>query len=294
MIENPFRTTYSSDKEDEDLINSSLKGDKNALEQLIKKHQPYVYNISWKMVQNPVDAQDVTQEVLIKAMTKLSQFEGRSKFRTWLYRIAVNHFLQMKKQTRETVINESFEAFGERLASLRDVDLSEMEQEERKEEIREMNLGCMSGMLLCLTREQRLVYIIGELFDADHTIGAELMNISKGNFRIRLSRARKDLFSFMNNKCGLVNKANPCRCQKKVTAAMECGPLDSKNLLFNRKEYGKFQEYISDDADEILDIMDNKYRQLHAQLPLKESFDKKTFIDDFLKNERVISIFNLN
>lgn len=294
MTQNPFKQAYTTNDEDVKLIEKSLKGDKLSLEQLIKKHQPYVYNIAWKMVQNPVEAQDLTQEVLIKAVTKLSHFEGRAQFRTWLYRIAVNHFLQMKKQTRETVVNESFEAFGERLASLRDVDLTIMEQEERREEIREMNLGCMSGMLLCLTREQRLVYIIGELFDADHTVGAELMDISKGNFRIRLSRARKDLFSFMNNKCGLVNKANPCRCQKKVTAAMECGPLDSKNLLFNRKEYGKFQQYISNDADEMLEIVEEKYRQLHSELPLKETFDKKTFIDDFLRDERVVSILNLN
>jgi RNA polymerase sigma factor (sigma-70 family) len=49
------------------------------------------------MTLSPFDAEDVTQEVLIKVITKLSQFKGKSNFRTWLYRITFNHFLKMKK-----------------------------------------------------------------------------------------------------------------------------------------------------------------------------------------------------
>ncbi|MEM7551916.1 MAG: RNA polymerase sigma factor [Bacteroidota bacterium] len=294
MEATPFSTQYHSDEDDKQLIENALSGDKSSLEKLIQKHQPFVYNIAWKMVQNPHDAQDITQEVLIKIITKLSNFEQRSQFRTWLYRIVVNHFLQMKKQTRETVLNESFDAMSQRLNSLQDVELSDLEQKEKETEIREMNLGCMSAMLLCLTREQRLVYIIGELFNADHSVGAEMLNISKGNYRVRLSRAKKDLFHFMNNQCGLVNKSNPCRCYKKVTTVMNEKVIDSKSLLFNRKEYSEFRDYISKDADDMLTIVEEKYRQLHYELPFRKDFDKKTFIDDFLKSEEVNRIFNLN
>ena len=293
MSNNPFSVEYATDVEDQTLISEAIKGHKEALELLIKKHQPYIYNVAWKMVQNPVEAQDLTQEVLIKVITKLSQYEGRSRFRTWLYRIVMNHFLQMKKQQKEIAINEDFEVFAHRLDALPDKELSDLEQEEFKEEIREMNIGCMAGMLLCLTREQRLVYIIGELFDADHNLGAELLNISKGNFRVRLTRARKDLFHFMNNQCGLVNKDNPCRCRKKITAVMECGVIDSKNLLFNKEEFGKFQKFISKDADDMLTIVEEKYRELHHELPYKQDFDKKVFIDDFLRDDRVTRLLNL-
>jgi len=206
----------------------------------------------------------------------------------------VNHFLQMKSKSRELVVNESFEGFAERLDSFQNVELTDLEQDELREEIKEMNLGCMSAMLLCLTREQRVVYIIGDLFNADHNVGAEILGITKANFRTRLSRARKDLFSFMNNKCGLVNKANPCRCYKKVTAVMECGNIDSKNLLFNKKEYRKFQDYISHDADEMLDLVEEKYHEMHYELPYREQFDKKTLIDDFIKDKRVVELMNLN
>ncbi|MEM0939879.1 MAG: RNA polymerase sigma factor [Bacteroidota bacterium] len=290
---NPFLEEYSTDQDDKSLIEKTVKGDKKSLEELIKKHQPYIFNIAWKMVQNPNDAQDITQEVLIIVTTKLSRFRGASQFRTWLYRIVVNHFLKMKKIGREEVITD-FDTFGNVLDSFPNNDLSELEQEEKAAEIREMNLACMSGMLLCLTRDQRLVYILGELFNADHTVGSEILGISKQNFRVRLSRARKDLFQFMNNKCGLVNKANPCRCYKKVTVLIENKRIDNKNLLFNRKEYASFKQYISKDADEALSIVEDQHRLLHNRLPFKEEFDRKTFLDEVIRDEKVVRLFNLN
>lgn len=290
---NPFIESYSTDQDDKGLIQKSLEGDKSALETLLKKHQPFVFNIAWKMVQNPVDAQDITQEVLIKVTTKLAQFKGQSEFRTWLYRIVVNHFLKMKKQSREEVV-DNFDQFGNVLENIENVELTQLEQEEKQAEIREMNLACMSGMLLCFTREQRIVYILGELFNADHTLGSEILGISKQNFRVRLSRARKDLLQFMNNKCGLVNKANPCRCYKKVTTMINNKRIDSKHLLFNRKEYNNFQKYISKNADQAVTLVEDKYLELHERLPFRADFDRKTFLDEVINDKKVVSLYNLN
>ena len=84
-------------------------------------------------------------------------------------------------------------------------------------------MSCVSGMLLCLDREQRLTYILGEIFGVTDTVAAELLEISSENFRQRLARARRDLHNFMNDKCGLVNSANPCRCAKKTRGFIEAG-----------------------------------------------------------------------
>ncbi len=290
---NPLQLEYHTDEDDKSLIQQAVGGSKAALEKLLKKHQPFIFNIAWKMVQNSNDAQDITQEVLIKVTTKLSQFKGEAQFRTWLYRIVANHFLKMRKIGREEVITD-FQAFGNLLDTFENIELTELEQEEREKEIREMNLACMSGMLLCLTRDQRMVYILGELFNADHTVGSEILGISKQNFRVRLSRARKDLFQFMNHKCGLVNKANPCRCYKKVSVMIDNKRIDSKNLLFNREEYTNFQAYISKDSDEALSIVEDQYRQLHDRLPFRKDFDRKTFLDEVISDEKVVRLFNLN
>lgn len=68
---NPFSTTYPSDEADKTLIERTLKGDKNALNDLIKKPQPYIYNLAWKMIGDPIKAEDLTQESLIKIITNL-------------------------------------------------------------------------------------------------------------------------------------------------------------------------------------------------------------------------------
>lgn len=67
----------------------------------------------------------------------------------------------------------------------------------------------MLGMLLSLTREQRMVFILGEFFSLKSDVAGEICGVSAENYRQQLSRARKDLYSFMHNKCALVNKANP-------------------------------------------------------------------------------------
>lgn len=291
---NPFQEEYATDIDDKSLIEKSLKGDKAALEDLLKKHQPYTYNIAWKMMQMPDDAQDITQEVMVKVITNLSKFRGESQFRTWLYRIVTNHFLQMQKKKRETLVNEDFAGFSERLSGIEDIPITSIEQEERATEINELKIACMSGMLLCLTREQRLVYILGEMFNADHSIGAEILDITKANFRVRLSRARKDIQQFMANQCGWVKESNPCRCHKKITVAFNGGPLDSRNLLFNRSEYANFQTHIAKDTQETHDLVEEKVQALHSELPFKDKFDKKGFLDDFIKDERISTLFNLN
>ena len=63
----------------------------------------------------------------------------------------------------------------------------------------------MSGMLLCLDREQRLAFIVGAIFGVSDTVAADVLEISPDNFRQRLARARRELRNFMNDKCGLVN-----------------------------------------------------------------------------------------
>ena len=93
-MNNPFSINYS-DVEDKQLVSLSQDGDKKALQNLIVRHQVFVYNLALKMSGNPQDAEDLTQEVFIKALTALSKFKGESSFRTWLYRITVNHFLNL-------------------------------------------------------------------------------------------------------------------------------------------------------------------------------------------------------
>lgn len=290
---NPFSTTYTTDKTDEVLVQEVLKGHKGSLNNLIQKHQPFIYNIAWKMIGDPMQAEDLTQEALIKIISNLSSYKGESAFRTWAYRIVWNHFLNLKKKPNGPFM-DNFDDLEHALDHAPSVDLSFEEQEAKKEEIREVRLQCLSGMLLCLTKEQRLVYIIGDIFDADHHIGSEIMGVSKETYRKKLSRARNDLHNFMKNKCGLVDKANPCRCHKKVTVALDNGMVDAKNLLFNRKEYSTFQKQIESKANQLVEESEDLYAELHRDHSFKTQFDKKNFLQSILESPNWRSSLNLN
>ncbi len=99
LEQNPFVEEAAID--DGELVAQIRAGSREALESLIKRHQSWIYNIVQRMVYVPEDAEDITQEILIKVITKLSTFESRSSFRTWLYRIVVNHVLNMKRSRAE-------------------------------------------------------------------------------------------------------------------------------------------------------------------------------------------------
>ena len=92
--------------------------------------------------------------------------------------------------------------------------MSELEQEEHQDLIREMNQAVLSGMLLCLNCEQRDLHH-REYSEATTTSGRDHAD-QADNYRAKLKKARRDLYNF-NQKCGLVNKGNPCRCHKKVS-----------------------------------------------------------------------------
>ena len=230
---------------------------------------------------------------MLKIVINLSKFQFKSTFRTWAYRIVVNHFLNAEKKKNEFVFKH-FEGMAHALQSQPNHEMTELKQQESQDLIREMNLSCMSGMLLCLNRQQRLIYIIGEVFEGDHTIGSEVMEISKDNFRAKLSKARKDLYHFMNNQCGLVNKANPCRCYKKVKVAVENQVINAKDLLFNREEYATFRSHISEDAAFMWQEADRAYTELFQGMTFKENFDKQSFIRNILNDSNWKSRLNLS
>ena len=90
---NPLADNSFAEGQDQNRLMHARSGDRKALEDLLERHQGWIFNIALRMLYHPQDAEDATQEILVKILTRLSSFEGRSSFRTWLYRIAVNHCL---------------------------------------------------------------------------------------------------------------------------------------------------------------------------------------------------------
>lgn len=87
-MSNPFIEVAEGDSTDSELVEQAKNGNRAALESLILRHQAWIYNIAVRMVFQPLDAEEVTQEVLVKVITKLSTFKGENKFRTCLASLA--------------------------------------------------------------------------------------------------------------------------------------------------------------------------------------------------------------
>jgi DNA-directed RNA polymerase specialized sigma24 family protein len=211
-------------------------GDRGALEDIIERHQAWIYNIAVRMLFHPQDAEDATQEILIKVLTRLSSFEGRSSFRTWLYRIVVNHVLNMRRgRVEDSAIH--FRMYGEELDKTPDLDLPDP-----KDGSPDANLLSPALPECCFVS---IVNSANVHPWCNLRCPAEVLEITAENFRQRLARARRDLRNFMNDKCGLVNQANPCRCVKKTRGFIQAGHVDPKNLLFVRERVCEVREAAS-------------------------------------------------
>src|SRR5438034_9266882 len=173
---NPFAEVAEGCPADAELVEQARNGDRAALEKLVLRHQAWVYNIAVRMVFQPQDAEEVTQEVLVKVITKLSTFKGESSFRTWLYRIAANHVLNMKRRGGETHVTTVAD-YGAAIDRTPDLDLPDPGSVpvDLPVLVEEAKNGCTMGMLLCLDRKQRLIFTLGQIPGASDTVGGEVL-----------------------------------------------------------------------------------------------------------------------
>lgn len=249
------------------LVARAQRGELAALDELVRGHQSWVFNLALRMVWRREVAEDATQEILLKAVTKLAQFEGKSAFRTWLYRIAVNHLLTIRKSEMEEQAM-TFQDMGASLEGVRDEELSDPQALPAATAmiVQEARLGCITAMLMCLDRRQRLAFILGEIFGETSEAGAAALDVSRENFRQLLSRARQDLYAFMNDRCGLMNTANPCRCARKAAGFMRNGWLEPHHLQFSKDRIAAVEEMAVGQLAE-LEGMDRLHAELYRRQP---------------------------
>jgi RNA polymerase sigma factor (sigma-70 family) len=200
----------------EKLVESAKDGDKKALNDLLLGIKDRVFGLALRMLGDTTDAEDATQEILIKVVTHLSEFRQESAFSTWVYRIASNHLLTTRKRHAERIYVD-FEDFAAEI----DKGLASKWNRSVPEPfmtiwVKEVMISCTQGMLLCLDRDHRLAYILGEIFDVSGEQGAFILDITPAAFRKRLSRGRNRLSNFMETHCGLIDPSNPCTCEKQI------------------------------------------------------------------------------
>lgn len=225
---NPNRN-QKTNQELQALVENATAGDKKALEMLVASVQDIVFNLSLRMLGTFADAEDATQDILLKMITHLSSFRGDSAFTTWVFRIAVNHLKNYKKHmfARHPL---NFEFYGNDIEHAKIQDVPDLTQNvERNILAEELKLSCTNVMLQCLDVESRCIFILGTMFQIDSRIAADILEMTPEAYRQRLCRIRKKMADFLGQYCGEYGNGR-CRCRERVNYAIQSHRINPLQL----------------------------------------------------------------
>ncbi len=213
------------------LIEQATAGDRSALETVLAGVQDLVFNLSLRMLGTFHDAEDASQDILLKVMTHLSSFKGESAFTTWVFRIAVNHLKDYKKHMFAQ-FPLSFEFYGDDIRNGKIQDVPDLTQNiDQSILAEELKLSCTNVMLQCLEPESRCIFILGTMFRVDSRIAGDILGITPEAYRQRLSRVRKKMAAFLSEYCGEYGQG-ACHCVHRVNYAIQNHRITPDRLDF--------------------------------------------------------------
>jgi RNA polymerase sigma factor (sigma-70 family) len=165
-------------------IMRAVGGDMEAFEAIYKATSGFVYNVALKMVQKTTDAEEITQDVFVKIYKSLKDFEFKSSFKTWIYRITVN-----------TALNRCRQAVKERVVvEMEDISIIPANKDDLKERIEAEDSNRKAGqMLSVLNPEQRACIVLRELEGLDYQEISKALDIPINTVKSRLKRGRETL-----------------------------------------------------------------------------------------------------
>jgi RNA polymerase sigma factor (sigma-70 family) len=207
----------------EDFVSRAVQGDKVALGRVCSSVQGSVYRLALRMLGTVQDAEDSTQEILVLVVTHLAQFDGRSRFTTWVYTIASRHLLRARRSRLEERAVPISDVAGAVEMGLAASEASSLPEGDVRLLARDVHRTCTQAMLLALTREERLAVLLADVLGATDQLGAAICEVSADTFRKRLSRGRATLRPLLEEQCGLSNAKNPCSCARQAAVKQRAG-----------------------------------------------------------------------
>ncbi len=183
--------------DDRDLVARAQAGDTRAFEELVRRHQRWVFTLAFRMVGDGAEAEDLAQEVFLKAYRGLGGFRGAARFSTWLHSIASHHCLNaLETRSRQPLYRRERERPGEagevdpptrleRLPNGTPRADAVLEQQDRAR--------LVQAALTRLSPDHRLIVVLRDIQGMSYEAIAESLGIELGTVRSRLHRARMEL-----------------------------------------------------------------------------------------------------
>ncbi|MAS97988.1 MAG: sigma-70 family RNA polymerase sigma factor [Pontiellaceae bacterium] len=179
-------------KDDSQWVELAKTGDTAAFDKLVELYHSRIYTLTYQMTSNREDAEDLTQEIFVKAFEALPRFKGQSSFYTWLYRIGINKTINYRKKRnrnrpfsldamdQEVKQDEVYHDLSSEGSPLRNLSLSELQLKLNK---------AMQG----LSEKHRTVVVMHDMQGIPHDEIAKVVGVSVGTVRSRLFYARRQL-----------------------------------------------------------------------------------------------------
>lgn len=187
-------------RDDHELVAAARAGDDRALDLLLRRHHDRVWALCRRLAGNDADAADATQEALVTIVTRLDRFDGRSRFSTWVYRVATNACLdELRRRGRRPVPTEDA-VVGDRAGAGAAVDGLVADRLD------------VDAALAGLRPEFRAAVVLRDLCDLDYAEIGEILDLAPGTVRSRIARGRAALAHLLAG-----NPAPPAGRQNETT-----------------------------------------------------------------------------
>ncbi len=281
--------TKKTNEELQNLVEKATAGDRASLETLVSEMQEIVFNLSLRMLGTFADAEDATQDILLKMITHLSSFRGESAFSTWVFAIAVNHLKDYKKHmfAQHPL---SFEYYGDDIENGKIHDVPDLTQNVEKELLaQELKMSCTNVMLQCLDTESRCIFILGTMFQLDSRVAGEILGMTPENYRQRLSRSRKKMADFLGQYCGEYG-GGKCRCSDRINYAISNHRLNPAQTEYTNAD--EIPEQAMIDVKNAMEEIDDLSQQFAFCKFYRSPERMKQFIREILNSPQISVIKN--
>lgn len=178
-------------KPDDYYIKQTLYGNVNAFSFLVEKYKHMVFTLAIRIVKNREEAEELSQDVFVKAFKKLESFKGDSKFSTWIYKIAYYASLDAVKRNKRVIHTENIDVFNESDVGIVQDALDYLHNKERKKII--------NDALSKLNDEEQTILTLYYFEDLPLKEVSKVVDLTLDNVKIKLFRSRKKLFSILKN-----------------------------------------------------------------------------------------------
>jgi RNA polymerase sigma factor (sigma-70 family) len=185
----PLMQAEAADDKYRDIVSRCVAGDEAAYKKLYDQHADALYNISWRLLNNQADAEDMVQETFVDAFRNISGFESRSSFSTWLKRILIHRCINFLKKKKLHFIE------------LKDshIEKATAEEDASEEEIQWEITKILKGIEL-LPPNYRVVISLYLLEGYDHEEIAKITNTPEATIRTQYARGKRKLVSIIKNE----------------------------------------------------------------------------------------------